>query len=1248
MPRGACVRIVSVLGLVGACAAAAHGQGRGEQPDASMLMYPDVSKTDIVFVYQNDIWLVPRDGGQARPIASPPGREAFPRFSADGSEIAFVGNYEGNRDLYIIPAAGGVAARITHHPANEILCDWTPEGDLLYYASGLAGLRRQSQLFTVGEEAGMPVTLPVPYGAAGSISGDGEWLAYTPYNTDFRTWKRYRGGLASDIWLFNLKNGKESRRVTTFDGTDTQPMWWKSDLYYLSDAGPEHRLNIWKYELGSKKHTQVTKYADHDVKWPSMGPGPDGKGELVFQAGPDLCLMRLDKLKEKGEVVHVRVPGEHEHVRAKQVDFSKFITGGAVSPTGMRIAVEARGDIWTLPAEKGISRNLTGTSGVAERDPKWSPDGRWIAYLSDASGEYEIFVVQSDGKEEARAVTSDGSMFRFLGAWSPDSKKLINYDKSGRMFVLDVEGGSNTLIHTDQWAQRPPVSWSHDSRWIAFSAGQANQQGAVMLHDTKDGTTHQATDPFFDASSPAFDRKGDFLYYVAASNFAPTYSSIDTTYIYDKSQTIVAVPLRGDVENPFAPEIDEEEWDDEDADKNGEAKDGADAEDGGGDADDDAAGDDEDNGDGDEADAQDHPLHGVWKGKAFGPAPMFPEAGVDYTMTFIVDEEGGITGTSETMGEESTIDVIDFNEGTGELKLEQTDHGIKSTSTGKVDGEVIEGTWKVEAMGLEGTFRVELTDEEPDLGDVKDDKPAEVVEIELEGFQHRGMRIDVPPGALFNLAVGDGNKLFYMRAGDPLPSVKMFDLAEHKEGEREVLGGVGYFEMSGDGKSLGVGGPQGMAVVKAATGQSWGKMVPMDSMSFRVDPREEWSQMLRDAWRIHRDFFYEPTMHGVDWPAIYDRYAAMLEHASSREDLSYLIGEMIAELNVGHAYYWGGDVDQEPQHNVGLLGIDVELVEEGGAKAYRIAKIHEGAVWDADARNPLRALGVNAKEGEFILAVNGSPIDTDHNFWSSFQNLAGKVTELTISPTASPDDEDARDVLVTPIGDEGDLRYRSWIEKNRAYVAEKTSGRVGYIYVPNTGVDGQNDLYRQFFGQRDKEGLIIDERWNGGGQIPTRFIELLNRPVTNYWRVRDGNDWTWPPDSHQGPKVMLINGAAGSGGDMFPALFRQMNVGKIIGTRTWGGLVGISGNPGLIDGGYTAVPTFGFYEKDGTWGIEGHGVDPDIEVIDDPALMVDGGDPQLDAAIRVIEEEIGSHRYVPATRPQSPDRKGMGIPDTDR
>lgn len=1126
------------------------------RPHGGMLRYPDVSATHIVFVYANDLWLVGRDGGVATLLASPPGQELHPKFSGDGQTIAFVGNYEGNRDLYVLPTLGGISRRVTYHPASEQLCEWAPDGRLIFMTNGFAGLPRQMQLFTISPEGGLPEQLPVPYGANGAISPDGQWLAYQPHSIDFRTWKRYRGGMATDIWLLNLRTN-ESRKITDWEGTDTLPMWHGSTIYYLSDEGEPYRLNIWAYDTDSRQRRQITKFEEFDVKWPSIGPGPTGKGEIVFQYGPRLML--LDLATGQSKAVDVIIPGDRPLLRPKKTDVSNFLSSWNISATGKRALFEARGDVWTVPAKEGSPRRLTRTSGAAERDPIWSPDGRWIAYLSDATGEYEIYVLQSDGVGEPRQITKDGTHFRFLVSWSPDSKRIVFTDKAGAMFLCDAETGASTLVDTDPWTGQLRPSWSHDSRWMVYSKGSDNRNNAIWLYNVETGAKQQVTSDMFNDTWPTFDREGDFLYFSSNRDFgSPVYEDLGTTWVYAATDKLYAVPLRKDVKSPLAPKSDEEKWE--------EKKDG---------------------------------------------------------------EEG------------------------------------KKDENGK-DGEAENQTGERDGNGSEGT-EDKPADEKKDADNKSDKKKKEKkpVEIDLEGFEARAIELPAKRGNYSQLSVNDKKQLLYVRSSprgiEDRSSIFIIDLFDEKadtKEEKTVAADAGSYAISSDGKKLLIrkgegagppgrrsgGGAPGFYIVSAAADQKLDKPVSMAGMGIDVDPRAEWRQIFKEAWRLHRDYFYVANMHGVDWKAVGRQYEAMLEDCTSRDDLTYVIGEMISELNVGHAYVRGfGDVEREPQVPVGLLGCDYTF--ENGA--YRIAKIYEGAAWDTDARSPLRVPGHEVNEGEYLLAINGVPLDARRDPWSALVGLAGRGVTLTVS-TRPAKDEDAREVVVKTLDSEVPQRYRAWIEKNRAYVADQTRGRVGYIYVPNTGVDGQNDLFRQFQGQKHLAALIIDERWNGGGQIPTRFIELLNRPATNYWARRDGNDWPWPPDAHQGPKCMLINGLAGSGGDMFPWLFRQSGLGKLIGTRTWGGLVGITGIPQFIDGGNTNVPTFGFYKNNGTWGVEGHGVDPDLEVIDDPAKMVGGKDPQLDAAIGHILYELEHNPYVPPRRPAPPDRRGMGIPVEDR
>lgn len=1248
-------------------------------PAATMLRFPDVSADKICFVYANDVWVAPKTGGMATPLASPPGQESLPKFSPDGKSIAFAGNYDGNRDLYVIPATGGFATRATHHPAGENLSDWTPDGKLLFISNGLAGLQRQSQIFTVAPTGGMPEKLPVPYGAFSSISPDGTWLAYTPHSVDNRTWKRYRGGMATDIWLFNLKD-KSSTRVTDYEGVDSIPMWVPGGdgkvLYYHSDNGPEHRMNIWAYDVATGKHEQITSYKDDDTKWPSIGPGSDGKGEIVFQLGSKLMLLNLGT--RQATEVKITIPGDRPTIRPRTVDQSKNIGGGSISPTGKRVAIEARGDLWSAPANEGVVRSLTRTDGVYERDPSWSPDGKWIAYFSDESGEYELYIRPSDAKpkveekkddakkdeakggeakkdeakkeepkaeeakRETRKLTNLGAGFRYSPVWSPDSKFIQFTDQAGRVYLTTVESGDTKVIDQDPAANPISVNWAQDSNWFTYArSDEKNQNGCVWIYNVKTGEKTQVTSSTFPAGSPVFDRKSEFLYFVSTRNFnSPTYSDVDTTFAYNNTQQLFMVPLRNDVKNPLPLKSDEEELKKDEPkkeEKKDEKKDAAPASDKPADK----------PANGATAAVADDGVSGTWDCMVTGGQNL-PPGGLPFKLNITVAADGKVSGSATSAMGSGGISGT-YDKGSGALNLSLAVGQQTVVLTGTIKGQEATGTWSV---GNEsGAWSGKRTSGPSATGGAAAagadaSKPGEVKEVKIDfaGFERRAIALPVGPGNFGRLATTDGGQLVYARSG----GIKIFDPKDDSRSEKSVTDGAGGFDISADGKKLLVFRGGSMSVMDASAGGGKSTSVPTSGMLVTINPRLEWVQIFMDTWRLQRDFFYEPTMHGVDWAALRVHYLAMIEDCASREDVAFVQGELISELNIGHAYITSpGDVESSPQIGVGVLGCDYELVKSDAGTAYKITKIYAGADWDTDARGPLSQLGVDVKEGDYLLAVDGVPVDTSKDVWAAFIDTANRTTSITVSDKPVMD-ASAREVLVKPIGGEAGLRYRSWIEQNRAYVEKRSEGKVGYIYVPNTGVDGQNDLFRQFIGQRGKEALIIDDRWNGGGQIPTRFIELLNRPVTNYWAKRDGQDWTWPPDSHQGPKAMLINGLAGSGGDMFPWLFKHNKLGKVFGTRTWGGLVGISGNPGLIDGGGISVPTFGFYKTDGNWGVEGHGVDPDVEVIDDPSKLSAGVDPQLDAVTDHLLNEIKTNGYHPPKRPASPDRRGMGIPPEQR
>ncbi|GAB5405687.1 MAG: hypothetical protein Aurels2KO_39180 [Aureliella sp.] len=1238
------LRVLAVLCTVSSLAPAIGGD---DVPSAGMMRYPDVSKTHIVFVYAGDLWTVPREGGVASPLASPAGSETNPRFSDSGDEIAFVGNYDDGSDIYKCSIDGGIPERVTYHPGRETLCDWTPDGGLLYFSSAFTGLARMTHLLTISDEKPYPVKLPVPYGTNGAISPDGSWLAYTPYSRDTRTWKRYRGGMASDVWLFNLKTNT-SKQITDWEGTDTLPMWHGQTVYYLSDAGPNSRLNLWSYDTNTGQREQVTQHADYDVKWPSIGPATDGSGEIVYQQGASLRLLSL--ASGESSAVEVKIPGARPRLRQMAVDASDNLGGASISPSGKRVAAEARGDIWSLPAKNGTPRNLTATSGVAERSPSWSPDGRWIAYFSDATGEYELTITQSDGRGETRRLTNDGQHWRSNPVWSPDSKWIAFTDKTGAYLLHNIDSGKTQTIYKDPTGDTATISWSGDSRWIAHtrSAETGLNISAVWVYDVSAGEATQLTSGYFNDSSPTFDRKGDFLYYQSNRRFdSPSYEDIGESFVYRDTGVLLALPLRSDVKNPLLKSIDTVEWDEEEPDDS-DAEDGdektEESSDTDGEAEEKANSTGDDNSGGDSGDDTSGEIAGTWSLTV--NSSLVPEEARSVTMVINRADDGSLSGQLLTPGGSIPLGLPSYDAGSKTFTANVETPLGDAVLTGKVDGNQMTGAAKVTTIGAELPFTAERASDSDGASD--DDSAAEpkkgkskekskAVEIEFDGAEQRVIPLPVSPGRFRGLQVNSRNQLIYSRASD---GIMVFDLSDSSGSEKVVVSGGGGYELSADGKKL-LLMRGAISITEPSAGKGPGKTVSTSGMIAHVDPRAEWKQMVVEAWRYQRDFFYDPNMHGVDWPAVREQYLKLLPDAASRDDVGFIIAEMISELNVGHAYYRGVPLDEDvPSSRTAVLGCELEAVDG----KFRIAEFWEGGVWDTDAQSPLRTAGVKA--GQYLLEVEGSELSTNSNPYQALAGLAGKLVEVVVSDDTKLDDGDTRIAVTLPRSD-GDLRFRHWIERNRAYVDEKTDGKVGYIFVTNTGRPGQNDLFRQFYAQSGKAALIIDERWNGGGQIPTRFIELLNRPVTNYWARRDSVDWVWPPDSHQGPKCMLINGMSGSGGDMFPALFKQNKLGKLIGRRTWGGLVGIQGNLELIDGGSVTVPSFAYYQNDGTWGIEGHGVDPDIEVIDDPARMVDGGDPQLDAAIKHMLEQIETSGYKPPARPAYPRREKMGIPKSD-
>lgn len=1058
----------------------------GAQIDARMLQHPDISQTHIVFSYGGDLWVVPKQGGTALRLSSPTGQELFPHFSPDGSRIAYSANYDGNLDAYVVPTLGGLPTRVTYHGMPDRVIDWYPDGATLLFASSMhSGRQRFNQFYSVAPTGGLPAQLPIPFGEFAAVSADGKRIAYTPQTQAFRTWKRYRGGWAPDIWVFDLASSS-AQNLTHDPSNDEFPMWHGNKLYFLSDRGPEQRFNIWSYDFDGKEWKQLTQFADFDVHFPSIGPS-----DLVFEAGGELHSMNLaDDTYKK---VDVTIVTDEITLMPRSENASELIESISPAPDGKRALFGARGDVFSVPAEHGPVVDVTRTSGSAERYPAWSPDGKTVAFWSDASGEYELTTRDLSAPGSERKHTSYGPGFRYRLYWSPDSKKIAFIDQAMKIHVydfdkrrtMDVDRG--LYMYEDELAAFTP-GWSPDSRWLAYKKDVDNRNGAIALFDTQSGKATQVTSGYYNDGVPSFDPDGKYLFFLTNRSFKPAYSDVDGTFIYPNTTNLAVATLNESVLSPLSPRND------------------------------------------------------------------------------------------------STL----VASGKDEKKKDEKD-------------------------------------------DTKKDKKKEApkpTQITLDGLESRVVVLPPKPGNIGRIQAVSGKVVFQRRpntgSSDEKQPVVYYDLAEREE--KTIVDDADVFQVSADGEKIVIGKKDDYYVVAVDEDQKLEKKMPSKDLAMTVDPRAEWRQIFNDVWRFERDYFYDPGMHGVDWPAMRTRYGKLLDDAVTRWDVNFVIGEMISELNSSHTYRGGGDTEHAQDVEFGYLGVDWEVANG----AYRIQKIIRGAQWDAEVRSPLEMSGIDVNEGDYVLAVDGAPLDVARAPWAAFAGLAKKPVVLTVNK--KPTMDGARDVLVETLDDETRLRHLAWIEANRKRVADATGGKIGYVYVQSTGIDGQSELMRQFAAQFDKQGLIIDERFNSGGQIPDRFVELLNRKPLAFWAVRDGKVWQWPPVANFGPKVMLINGWSGSGGDAFPDFFRKAGVGPLVGARTWGGLIGLSGSPSLIDGGNVTVPTFRMYDPDGKWFREGHGVDPDIEVPEDYGQLAKGVDVQLERGITEVM------KLLSATKPADPGR----------
>jgi tricorn protease len=1063
--------------------------------ECRLLRQPDIEGRLIVFVYAGDLWTVSRDGGVAQRITTHEGVESVPKFSPDGKTIAFTAQYDGNTDVYTVPAEGGEPKRMTWHPGVDRMAEWYPDGQHILARSNRASAIRVDQFISIPVNGGFESVLPLPSAGYCSFSPDGHQLAFVSPQYDSRTWKHYKGGNAADIWIYDFTHNT-SEKITDWPGPDEWPMWHGRTIYYCSDRGGR-TANLWAYDLDKKTHRQVTTFTEYDVKWPSIG-----SDAIVFENGGYLYVM--DLATEKATKIQVMVPDDKPATRPEYRNVSDRIESADLSPSGKRVVLAARGELFTVPAEHGDARDLTNTTAARERNPVWSPDGKWIAYLSDNSGEYEIHVIGSDGKTADRQVTKGGSTFRYQPVWSPDSKKLVFSDATRTLWWCDVASGKLTRVDKCDEADLLDYSWSGDSRWIAYSRTEANHFQRVMLASIESGKITAVSNGMTDDFDPVFDPQGRWLYFVSQRAIDIPAFQFDYNYPYPSTNKIYAVSLRDTLASPVAPLSDEES--------------GAAAKDKG------------------------------------------------------ADDAG-------------------------------KDKGAKAKAAGAPP-------------------------------------------IQLDGIQSRVTELPIAAGRYGSL-IAFKDKLLFASLGTPDVegggntadnSIHVFDFDERKD--QTILTDVAAtFEASADGGKVLYKSGDTYGIVDAKPAQKVGDgKIDTGSLMAWVSPKDEWLQMFNEAWRLERDFYYDPAMGGLDWKAVGERYRQIVPFCAHRSDLNYLLGELIGELGTSHTYVAGGDVPKVATTDIGLLGADYALDSATGL--YRFTKIYRSRDWNSKIVAPLGEPGVNVRVGDFLLAVNGRPLRGSENLYAAFTGTTGKITTITVG--ASANDAKARTYTVKPIASEQTLRYTEWVEFNRNLVTNISGGRIAYIHVPNTATLGVQEFTKQYYPQVDRQGIIVDERFNGGGFIPDFFVERLKRTTLSYWRTRYGNDLRTPATAIDGPKCMLINHYAGSGGDCFPYFFRLEGLGPLIGTRTWGGLVGISHDLPLVDGGSVTMPDFGFWDaKTGKWEVENHGVDPDIEIENTPDQMISGHDAQLEKAIEYCLEQLKTHPPVKPERPKYKTQEGL-------
>lgn len=1065
--------------------------------DARLMRQPDINNNLVTFVYAGDIWTVEATGGNARRLTSHEGLELFPKISPDGKWIAFSAEYSGTRQIFVMPSTGGTPKQLTFYNSvgvmpprggwDNAVLDWTPDSkQILFRGNRTSFGDRNGKYFLVSIEGGLETPLQIANGGFAALSPDASKICFTPVDREFRTWKRYKGGRATDLWIYDLK-ADQSEQITSFAGADQWPVWHGNNIYFASDR--DLKLNIYRYNIGTRETEQLTFHKDFDVMWPS-----GENGQLVYESGGYLYKLNLNTGANDKLVVNINFDNPNLIPYFKNV--KEHIGSFDISPTGKRAIFDARGDIFSAPAENGAIENLTQTQGIREQYPAWSPDSRFISYVSDASGEYEIYLLENKKGAQAKQITKDSKAWKYPPIWSPDSKHLVFSDRNMKLWLLDVQSGKQTEVNSATLNEIRDYSFSPDSRWITYTREGSNGLAAIWVYSLESGKNHQLTDNSFNDGSPVFSRDGHYIFFTSDRDFNLEFSSFEFDYLYTKATRIYALVLKAD----------------------------------------------------------------------------------------------------------------------GPRLVKQ-----------KTDLETVE---KAEDPGKPNK-------PEP----AKTEKKAEPVKVTID-FENIGRRIlplPAEPGNYFGLSTAEGGLLY--SADNKL---MFYNIEEEKS--VEILDKTGNISVSADGKMLIYKNGKDYGIIKVKEGQKVpaGKL-NLDNLDMKIDPVAEWNQIYTDSWRIFRDYFYVNNLHGVDWPEIKQRYSPLLPFVAHRADLDYILSEIVAETNTGHAYVDWGDFTKVKRVEGGLLG--AELIADEKAGLYRIKKIYDSENWNSDRRSPLYDLGVNIKEGDYLISINGKKLTLKDNPYELLENTFEKSVELEVNSTASA--TGTRIEIIKPIKSELELMYFQWVNERRAMVDKLSNGKIGYIHVPNTAFEGNRELYRGMYTYHDKEALIIDDRYNGGGFIPDRMADLLDRKTLSYWHRNGLQPAKAPGVAHDGPKAMLINGYSSSGGDALPYYFKKLGLGKLIGTRTWGGLVGISRNASLVDGGYISVPRFGSFDEKGNWIIEGIGVYPDIEVLDRPEQMAKGIDPVIERAVEELLKELKENPAPKVITPVPPNRSQWIETDID-